>query len=113
MKEYITPAVKMYDASLRPCPFCGGAEQRVCGVLMDEGKWSWDVECEGCGQKTKYYESEQAALQAWNRRYQQEVEQKHEIEQDGSITWDPFYDLWIKCAKRYANECLGRRNGTD
>lgn len=112
MKEYITPAVKMYEASLNPCPMCECAEQRVCGVLMDGGKWSWDVECAGCGLKTKYYGSEQEALHAWNKRHKQEVEQKHEIEQDGDITWG-FYDLWVECAKRYAKECLGRRNGAD
>ena len=99
-------AVKMYKAALKPCPFCGNAEQTVFGTDVADD-WKWNVECDGCHMQTKYYDSEQEALNAWKRRYV-----KNEVEQDGNITWG-FYDLWVECAKRYASECLGERIGAD
>ena len=103
-------AVKMYKAALKSCPFCGNAEQTVCGVeavFRDGEEWRWNVECDGCHVQTKLYSTEQEALNAWKRRYV-----KNEVEQDGNITWG-FYDLWVECAKRYASECLGERIGAD
>lgn len=103
-------AVKMYKAALKLCPFCGNAEQTVCGVeaLFRNGEeWRWNVECDGCHVQTKLYHTEKEALNAWKRRYV-----KNEVEQDGNITWG-FYDLWVECAKRYASECLGERIGAD
>lgn len=89
MKEYITPAVKMYDASLRPCPFCGSVEQSVCGVLMDAGKWSWDVTCRTCRAHIGYYGTEQEALEAWKRRF---TDHDNEVEEDGFKTWMHYWN---------------------
>lgn len=94
-------ALKMYKSALKQCPFCGNAEQTICGVEVDKNEWSWEVKCDGCGARTDLHPTERDALNAWKRRYVED-----EIEQDGNITWG-FYDLWVECAKRYAKECLG------
>ena len=98
--------VIIYEATLMPCPFCGRAEQRVVGVRInhEDQEWYWSVECPTC---TKGHNTEEQAIEAWNRRYKQ-----HEVEQDGDITWD-FYDLVVKCVKRYAGECRSRLDGAD
>ena len=103
----------LYDATLKPCPFCEGAEQEVFGV-RNLGGWKWDIKCKSCGNQFVEKESESEVIAAWNRRpkeneAKQEVKQ-HEVEQDGDITWDQdgFYDLVVKCVKRYAGECRSR-----
>ena len=96
----------LYDATLKPCPFCGGAEQEVFGVRT-LGGWKWDIKCKSCGNQFVKKESESEVIAAWNRRYK-----KNEVEQDGDITWS-FFDLWKQCAQRYADECLGRLNRAD
>ena len=95
----------LYDVTLKPCPFCGGAEQEVFGVRT-LGGWKWDIKCKSCGNQFVEKESESEVIELWNRRYK-----KNEVEQDGDITWS-FFDLWKQCAQRYAEECIGRL-GTD
>lgn len=102
MSEYITPVVRMYDASLRPCPFCGSVEQRVCGVLMSDGKWSWDVTCKTC---RPYYGTEQEALAAWKRRF---TDHDNEVEEDGFKTWMHY---WNRCRDELSKGIGG--DGTD
>ncbi len=74
---------KMFE-KLKPCPFCGNAKAPKCiSVAEMEGydsDWCVDwklnnflVVCDfndtGCGASTGYhYESEEAAVEAWNRR---------------------------------------------
>jgi Lar family restriction alleviation protein len=93
-------AVKMYKAALKPCPFCGNAEQTVFGTDVADG-WKWNVECDGCHMQTKYYDSEQEALEAWKGRYKED-----EIEQDGYRTWRMHLD-------RYIREGVSRLTGAD
>ena len=105
----------LYDVTLKPCPFCEGAEQEVFGVRT-LGGWKWDIKCKSCGNQFIEKKSESEVIAAWNRRpkeneTKQEVKQQ-EVEQDGDITWD-FYDLVVKCVKRYADECRSRVDGAD
>ena len=105
----------LYDATLKPCAHCGNAEQQIFGIKTSDG-WKWDIYCKSCGNQFVGKESESEVIEAWNRRYK-ENETKHEVkqqevEQDGDITWD-FYDLVVKCVKRYADECRSRVDGAD
>ena len=48
---------------LKPCPFCGSEL-----ILIERtygGTW---VCCEGCYTETKLYNTEEEAIEAWNRR---------------------------------------------
>lgn len=58
---------------LKPCPFCGG-DGHITGcetsVLRHEDYVSWIVECEKCGAGTVEYDSEEKAVAAWNRRFE-------------------------------------------
>ena len=98
--------IKIYEATLTPCPFCGSSEQVVTGVDIGT-KWVWSVRCPKCEAAIVDKRTVHEVIEAWNRRYK-----KNEVEQDGDITWG-FYDLWVECAKRYASECLGGRIGAD
>lgn len=95
--------MKMYKAALKLCPFCGNAEQTVCGVeiLLNDAEWRWNVECDGCHVATQYYPTERDALNAWEGRYKED-----EIEQDGYRTWRMHLD-------RYIREGVSRFVGTD
>ena len=50
---------------LKPCPFCGSVN---LSVLDYESRHR--VECPFCGTRTGNYNSEQDAIEAWNRRVQ-------------------------------------------
>lgn len=50
---------------LKPCPFCGNVH---LSVLDYESRHR--VECPFCGTRTGNYNSEQDAIDAWNRRVQ-------------------------------------------
>ncbi len=50
---------------LKPCPFCGSE-----AFLINEGKF-WAADCENIDciiRRTRYYITEQEAVEAWNRR---------------------------------------------
>lgn len=49
------------------CPFCGG--EADCGKLVvHNGEWEWAVECIECGVITDSFDTEEKAIEAWNRR---------------------------------------------
>lgn len=59
------------DIKLKPCPFCGGD----AGLRYAESKgFSWAkirypyVKCNICGASVRLEDSEQRAIDAWNRR---------------------------------------------
>ena len=59
-------------AELKPCPFCGGK-----GYVHSSGNyWSkeyFKVVCpKNCCMQSKYYETEEEAIDAWNRRCKSE-----------------------------------------
>ena len=48
---------------LKPCPFCGW------GTIVDGGGLlSHACQCNACGAKTKNYKTWEEAIEAWNRR---------------------------------------------
>lgn len=58
-----TPAPKGQDIELAPCPFCGGEAQ----TDFIEGE-SYLIECYACRAETGIKDSEDEAIEAWNRR---------------------------------------------
>ncbi|MBO5781047.1 MAG: Lar family restriction alleviation protein [Opitutales bacterium] len=52
----------MNNEDLKPCPFCGG-EAHIFGHTK-----SWGILCTKCYVSTLRYETEAAAIAAWNRR---------------------------------------------
>lgn len=49
---------------LKPCPFCGGSDLRII-----EAHWIKSaVICKQCGSASGCYDTEQQAIEAWNRR---------------------------------------------
>ena len=53
---------------LKPCPFCGG-EADVIEHLFYEHDSLYGLQCKKCKAKTYlFYESEEKAIEAWNRR---------------------------------------------
>lgn len=53
---------------LKMCPFCGGEADCNNNSLMQGGKFKWSVECCGCGVITSAFNTEEEAIEAWNRR---------------------------------------------
>lgn len=49
---------------LKPCPFCGGKARVKCSIKED----LWGVACYKCECCTKVFFSEEEAVEAWNRR---------------------------------------------
>ena len=54
---------------LKPCPFCGDIdpdieELSINGLFIG----SYCVECFNCHAKTDYFDTEEEAIEAWNRR---------------------------------------------
>lgn len=90
--------VKFYDAQLEPCPFCGSAEQHVLGVKIPSG-WKWTVRCMGCSSVTGDKETEQAALELWNRTLRKEAQVN-----------DEDYDRWCACHKRFLDAYTARES---
>lgn len=57
----------MSEEKLKPCPFCGGEAE----IVRDVGS-IWDVSCKRCYASIGAYHSysKEAAIYAWNRRWQ-------------------------------------------
>lgn len=63
---------KRMSEELKPCPFCGGNNLSVEGITF-----YW-VECIDCNASISGHETEEQAIEAWNRRAS--AEQKEEQE---------------------------------
>ena len=58
----------MNNVVLKPCPFCGG-EADVIEHLFHGLDSLYGLQCKKCKAKTYlFYESEEKAIEAWNRR---------------------------------------------
>ncbi|MBQ6233575.1 MAG: hypothetical protein IJJ80_08720 [Clostridia bacterium] len=88
--------VKLYEDFIAQCPFCGGVEQEVLGIV---GKWT--VRCIQCDAVTGNKDTEAEAIEAWRRRFK-----GNDIEEDGYVTWR-------NCLDRYIREGIGRFIGSD
>lgn len=54
------------NVELKPCPFCGDmAKYHGMEALVG---WVINVMCERCGARTRNYDDEAEATEAWNRR---------------------------------------------
>ena len=55
---------------IKKCPFCGSDEVGcwVCSSTFPNGKNPHYVRCDNCGATTDMFCSEEEALDAWNRR---------------------------------------------
>lgn len=51
---------------LKPCPFCGGNAHR--SIIYMEVSYGYSVMCESCGIATQTEFEEDAVIEAWNRR---------------------------------------------
>lgn len=67
----------METLDLKPCPFCGG-EAKLSGAYTIEGVTAWAVYCGktpsdfSCGAQITSIESEEKAIESWNRRVKDE-----------------------------------------
>lgn len=57
---------------MKPCPFCGGKGDCNNSALRIGGVFKWTVECLGCGLVTPGFETEEEAIEFWNRRTENE-----------------------------------------
>ena len=53
---------------LKKCPFCGGEADCNNAGFIKAGNLMWATECLDCGVTTDFFDSEQEAIEAWNRR---------------------------------------------
>lgn len=59
----------MSDPELKPCPFCGGdARVDAMPVYVVAGDCYQCICIGGCASSSAYYDSEEDAVAAWNRR---------------------------------------------
>ena len=64
---------------LKPCPFCGGTANIAKGRIEF---WAY---CPNCGARTEFYETEQEAVVAWNRRNETELVNQFLINNDKNL----------------------------
>ncbi len=55
------------NVKLKPCPFCGGKAEVLNGCTCYEPDDYW-ISCKKCEAETRIYDSEAAAIAAWNTR---------------------------------------------
>lgn len=53
---------------LKPCPFCGGNEVKVRHEKYWRPKLSSNVICKECFANTGWFDTDEEAINAWNRR---------------------------------------------
>ena len=56
---------------LKPCPFCGGEAHVVETIHGKTLPW---VRCKDCGMETPMLDTEEEAIEAWNRRVDNETD---------------------------------------
>ena len=57
-------------AELKPCPFCGGTENKEwrCGLVLIKENNNFQVFCLGCGVSSEWFATEKEARRRWNTR---------------------------------------------
>lgn len=71
----------MSTAEIRPCPFCGNPKPMLKSTEVVQGcRPSYYIHCceftDGCGMSTKLCKTEEAAIEAWNKRADEERKDK-------------------------------------
>ncbi len=64
--DHVAEVGKM--VGLKKCPFCGGEADCNNAGFMQYGWKKWAVECPMCGVVTHFFDTEEKAIEAWNRR---------------------------------------------
>jgi len=79
---------------LKPCPFCGGVEMRICDVHGD-----LFVRCGRCGARTRLTTTQKEAVDAWQQRNTRAERTCHMESMHGYT--DPFvstrYSVELSC----------------
>ena len=60
---------------LKPCPFCGGE-----AFIDGSDEILWIAVCKKCNASIEYKETEQEAIEAWNKRVETSPFKKYELE---------------------------------
>lgn len=55
---------------LKPCPFCGSTN----AIERETVTYQWVCLCDNCGASTAVYDEKDEAIEAWNRRVENEVD---------------------------------------
>lgn len=61
----------MATDEVKPCPFCGGEPRLLCEYVVTVFRFAVtckDFQCCGFNVKRPYWESEEKAIERWNRR---------------------------------------------
>lgn len=75
-------------AELKPCPFCGGKAK----IIQSSRRTLFFTACEDCDADSDYYDTEEKAAEAWNRR----TERTCQNTGDRDLANDKYYDF--KCS---------------
>lgn len=63
----------MPSPELKPCPFCGGNAVCVDRTIPDKTKPRFSILCDSCKAATRWIDTEENAIAAWNRRAGEET----------------------------------------
>ena len=84
-------------SELLPCPFCGG-EARICAKSFTDGTaYAW-VECGRCHAKSRYSDSSEDLILAWNARGERTC-RVVKSELDGQM-WVYRHEFSCECGQR-------------
>lgn len=57
---------------LKPCPFCGGEAKMIKFQKVGSETCEYVMQCWGCHAKTRVCKTDEEAIRAWNRRWNDE-----------------------------------------
>ncbi len=72
------------EVKWKSCPFCG--DEYIYALSLRK-KIPWRIECSGCKARTGFYETINDAVNAWNKRTKEGLNDKSNNEHtDGAVT---------------------------
>lgn len=84
-------SIEELDKELKPCPFCGGKAQIF--YVKYRGSECWFVKCDLCDSKIKEYETPVKALDFWNKRKDQEEDDREPVEKSDRPEIGMLYNM--------------------
>ena len=86
---------------LKPCPFCGGEAKLERGTTQLDNF----VYCSDCGSGTRFFNTKQSAIEAWNRREPTDkiVEQLEQIQNFEERTGRGYCPDGDECRYKYSD----------